>query len=262
MDEVDIPGATLRVDQSGRGAPAIFVHGFGGDLHTWDALWRALGADCAALRYDLRGFGRSIGAAGEAFDHAADLLALSDARGLEFFDLIGVSMGGAIALNFALDHPERVRRLVLISPGMVGWEWSEDWRAQWSAIEERARAGALDEARALYFRHPMFDGVRGGAEEAALRQSIAQYSGAHWIKDDHVLKMPDIERVHALAAPTLLLSGERDLPDFQLIAEVINASAAHVTHVRIPGCGHMLNLEAPEICAEAVSAFLGGEAAA
>src|SRR5688572_24015777 len=92
---------------------AVFVHGFGGDLHTWDSLWEAMDSEFSAMRYDLRGFGQSLIHAPTSYDHANDLLAILDALGVEQCDLVGVSMGGGIALNFTLDHPERVRNLVL-----------------------------------------------------------------------------------------------------------------------------------------------------
>jgi len=135
--------------QAGDTPSAVFVHGFGGDLRTWDLLWQALGNTVPALRYDLRGYGRSGGGREESFSHADDLLAILDALAIERCDLVGVSMGGGIVLHTALDHPDRVRSLTLISPALMGWEWSAAWRERWRAIVELARAGEMEAARRL-----------------------------------------------------------------------------------------------------------------
>ena len=249
-------GIDFHARQVGVRPRALFLHGFGGDLRLWDGVWSALGGELPALRYDLRGFGRSHDDSGQAFDHAEDLLAILDVLGLERCDLVGVSMGGAVALNFALDHPGRVRNLILISPGLAAWEWTPAWRALWRPIIASARAGAMDEARELWWRHPLFETTRAGAGGAELRASIRRYSGAHWVRDNHRQVLPDIERLHALSARTLLLTGARDVEDFRLIADVIETSAPDVTRIDWPACGHLINLEDAPGCAHAILAFL------
>jgi pimeloyl-ACP methyl ester carboxylesterase len=78
-------------------------------LHTWDSVWETLGDGVAALRYDLRGFGRFACRENAPYNHADDISVVLDATSIEQCDLIGVSMGASIALNFTLDHPEQVR---------------------------------------------------------------------------------------------------------------------------------------------------------
>ncbi len=131
---INAAGIGFHARQLGAQPRAVFLHGFGGDLHTWDSMWPLLDDELPALRYDQRGFGQSVESSQPLFSHADDLLAILGALNIERCDLVGVSMGGAIALNFALDHPERVQKLILISPGMVAWEWSDAWRALWRAI--------------------------------------------------------------------------------------------------------------------------------
>lgn len=250
-------GADFHARQCGEAPRALFLHGFGGDLHTWDGVWSELAGVLPALRYDLRGFGRSVGAQQAPFSHADDLLAILDASGVERCELVGVSMGGSIALNFTLDHPGRVRRLVLVSPGLVAWEWSADWQALWRPIVERARAGALDEARRLWWEHPLFATTRRSAAGHALFESIMRFSGRAWIRDDQRPMLPDVDRLHLLQTRTLLLTGGRDLADFALIASLIEAAAPAVRRVHRPGSGHMLHLEDAAGCARDILSFLG-----
>ncbi len=259
MDRIlTIAGAGTRFHGQLRGTDArtVFLHGFAGDLHTWDGLWENLGVSLPALRYDLRGFGRTPGGADETYSHADDLLAVLDGAGIERADLVGVSMGGGIALNFALDHPGRVGKVVLISPGLVAWEWSEDWRALWQPVVELARAARMDEARRLWWQHPLFATTRDSDGGPALREALLRYPGSHWIRDSHRLMLPDVERLHHLDARTLLLTGGRDLAEFRLIAELIEASVNDLVRIELPECGHLLQLENPAECARRILAFL------
>jgi pimeloyl-ACP methyl ester carboxylesterase len=213
--------------------------------------------DVTALRYDLRGFGRSVTSEQLPFTHAEDLSAILDAAGIERCDLIGVSMGGSIALNFALDRPERVRNLVLISPGLVGWEWSDAWLKLWRRIEERARSGALDEARNLWWMHPLFRTTRASTAGPELYESIMRFGCAQWIGEDlHRSMLPDVERLHRLGCRTLLLTGAHDVGDFRLIADLIEASAADIERDDDSTCGHLRHLEDPPGCARKILSFL------
>lgn len=254
---VAIEGALLEGERAGTGAPLILIHGMAGDRREWDCLLPALPTNLATLRYDLRGFGASQAQGGLAFSHADDLLAVLDAQEIARAPLLGLSMGGAIALNFALSHPDRVSRLVLISPALIGWEWSDEWLALWRATCTPARAGDMDRARQCWFEHPMFAALRRDPAAAAdLLASIAAYHGRQWIRDDQRDELPDIDRLHTLGMPCLLLSGALDLPDLHLIADVLAGAAPQVQRIDYPNAGHMLHLERTGEVAHAIAEFL------
>lgn len=253
---IDTAGTRFYARQSGDRPGLVMLHGFGSDLSTWDGLLAALDGELPTLRYDLRGFGQTDHGQGKGFSHAADLLAVLDAVGLDRVDLLGVSMGGSAALNFALEQPARVRRLLLISPGLLGWEWSEEWQAMWKRIEVCARAGDLDRARRLWWQHPLFATTRESQGAAALFDTIMRFSGDQWIADDHRPVYPDIERVFELSMPALLLTGSRDMADFRLIADLLEGAVPTLQRIDFPGLGHLLHLEAPERCAVEILDFL------
>ncbi|MFC0203735.1 alpha/beta fold hydrolase [Novosphingobium soli] len=254
---IPVAGAVLAGERrDGHGTPLVLAHGFGGSRKDWQAVLAALPGERSLVAYDLRGFGESAAEASVAYSHADDLLALLDALGIAQADLCGMSLGGASVLNFALDHPERVRRLVLVSPLMVGWSWSADWIARWKEIGRAAREGDMDHARALWWDHPLFDAVRAGPGAPALRTSIAAFHGGQWVRDEQRPAFPDIDRLGSLQAPTLLLTGARDVEDFRLIAQVLEAMVPDLTRIDHADAGHMLNFETPATIAGQIDAFL------
>jgi pimeloyl-ACP methyl ester carboxylesterase len=254
---VELEGAQIFGERRGAGdVPLVLIHGFGGSRRDWDPVIAAMPNKRAIVCYDQRGFGESSLALAP-YTHADDLIALLDTLSLPRVDLCGMSLGGGTALTFALEHPERLHRLVLISPLIAGWSWSEEWIARWKQIGRAAREGDMAAAKVLWLDHPLFAQVRGTPQETMLRKSIDAFHGRHWIEDPAQPALSDVERLHALASPTLLLTGERDMEDFRRIAELIAGVAPDVTRIDYPNAGHMLTLERPNPVAQAMSQFLG-----
>lgn len=256
--QVIVEGATLAYEAAGEGYPLLCVHGFGGSRSSWEMVWPALSTGRRALRVDQRGFGESTEHQPLMFSHADDLLALLDDADINRCDLVGFSLGGAVSINFALDHPDRVRRLVLIAPALLGWDWSDDWRAAWRGVTNAARAGDMDDARRLWLGHAMFAAARQTpALAAALEAEIARFPGRQWTESDRQRPaMPDADRLTTLTPPTLLLTGTSDAPDMLAIADVLAALVPALTRIDYVDHGHMLMLEAPDRVAADIGAFL------
>lgn len=246
----------FNTHQSGDHPEIVFLHGFGSDLHAWDGVWDIIAPKMGALRYDLRGFGQTVCERNEPFCHADDLLAILDALQIDTVTVCGVSMGGAVALHFALEHPDRIDKLVLISPALVAWEWSEKWKALWRPIVDLARAGKIDEARERWWQHPLFASTRNSRGAQPLRDMIMRFSGAQWIRDYERPSLPEVEHLYTLRVPTLLMTGELDMEDFRLIADVIEGSTDRVTRIDMPVLGHSLQMEDPELCAHHLLKFV------
>ena len=254
---VKVEGARLSGERrEGSGTPLVLIHGFGGTRATWDRMIAALPADLPLVRYDLRGFGASTQDETVTFRHADDLLAVLDALGLAQANLCGLSMGGAVAVRFALEHPGSVARLALVSPALIAWEWSAGWAANFRACVKAARSGDIALARQAWWENPLFDTVREGPPAAAVQAEIAAFPGRQWIIDPQAREQPEIENLHRLAVPTLLLVGGRDTADFQLIADSLTAAAPNLHRVDFADDGHMLPLERPTEVAGAIADFL------
>ena len=243
---IDVPDGTLCVEVAGEGPAVVLLHGFGGDMSTWDGLWRVMCVSYRCVRYDMRGFGASVHQGEGRFSHADDVVAVLDALAIDKAALIGVSQGGAVALDVALAHPARVAALALISPALSGWPWSADWGGRWREIVARARAGEMDAARQLWWHHPLFDSLRAHPAGAAYAAGIMAYSGREWLRDyQKAADRPAYGRLGDVAQPILLLGGGRDVADFIEIADHIAAHAPDCRSWARADLGHLLHLEDP-----------------
>lgn len=252
-------GVELWAEITGEGPPLVVVPEAGGDHSSWDIVWPQLTATSRCVRYDLRGCGASEDRTTGEFRHADDLAALLDGLGIERTALIGVSMGGRIAIDFALAHPDRVDRLVLISPGLADWDWSKSWRARWQELTRAAHAGRFEQARDLWFHHPLFATTRRNPAIATqLRAAIAANNCRVWLDADRETPppQPHVERLGELAIPVLLITGTDDLEDFRVVAEIVAAMVPDVRRVDLPDTGHLTHLERPTETAAEIVAFL------
>ena len=264
-----VDGVRLRLRDTGpRTAPTvILLHGFGGSLDTWEPWANALSAHYRVIRFDLPGFGLTgADPTGDYTDARAmrimtDLL---DQMGVARADVIGNSLGGRLAWTFAAAHPERVRRLVLVSPdgfASPGFAYGKapdvplmmkalPYVAPRGLLRDNlaaayARPQALSEATVTRYRDLMLaPGVRR-AMLARMEQTV--------LRDP----APILARVQA---PTLLLWGERDgMIPISNAADYVH-DLPHVTLVRLPALGHVPFEEDPGRSIGPVERFLAGEA--
>lgn len=208
---VDVDGGRLHYQVQGKGDPIVWLHGFGLDARMWDGDVEHFAPEHTIVRYDLRGFGRSSLPTGP-FTHTADLHALLVHLGIARVHVVGLSMGGGVAIDFALVHPQAVRSLVLVDSIVGGFKWQQsgsDMGAAWAA----AKSGGVEAARAAWLANPLFaPALRIPAVANRLRAMVAEYSGWHFVNDSpqRPLQPPAWERVAAIAAPTLVLVGALD----------------------------------------------------
>jgi 3-oxoadipate enol-lactonase len=213
----------------------------------WDPQWPVLQKEFRVIRYDLRGFGSSTVPTGP-YSHCDDLLGLLDFLEARPAHVVGLSMGGRVALRFALEQPASVRSLTLIDPALDGYAWSIEWTRRMDAILDSARNGDADTAKRLWLAHELFAPAKLDPKiAAALTAMVERYTAWHWRNADPARRpaLPAIRELANVAAPTLVLIGELDLPDFQTIARHLAAGIPRATLRTIAGAGHMTNMEAP-----------------
>jgi pimeloyl-ACP methyl ester carboxylesterase len=251
-------GGWLRYATAGEGDPVVFIHGFGLDLSMWDPQWAAFARRHRVIRYDMRGYGTSSLPDG-AYSHADDLLALLDFLGARPAHLVGLSLGGRVALRVAAAQPAAVRSLSLADPAMDGHIWTVDWLRRWRAMTDAAKGGDLAQAKKLWREHILFGPANGDPGVAeALRIMIERYSGWHLRHPDPgTAPSPAVaERLQDISTPTLVMVGELDLPDFQSIARRLRQELPAAELRTLAGAGHMSNMEAPRAFNELVLEFV------
>ncbi len=122
-----VDGTRVRMIDSGNGTPVVFIHGIGASVYAWrHALPPVVAAGYRVIAFDNRGFGFSEKPSPGGYhnaDYARLVVALLDSLGIASAVLVGHSMGGAIAAEVALAHPDRVRGMVLIDAAGFGTRW-------------------------------------------------------------------------------------------------------------------------------------------
>src|SRR5690349_3752492 len=136
---VEVEGGKLYYETNGVGPALVLIHAGFLDSRMWDSQFHSYSKNYKTIRYDVRGYGRSDVAKAKFSDHK-DLDALLSHQNVARATIIGVSNGGRIALDFAVEYPERVESLILVSPGASGYKASgpEEERL-WNEFEEQMK---------------------------------------------------------------------------------------------------------------------------
>jgi 3-oxoadipate enol-lactonase len=145
MATLPVNGVELAYDEVGEGHPLLLLHEGIADRRMWDDVLPVFAERFRVVRLDLRGYGETPLPYGP-FVYAADAAGLLEALGIERAHLVGVSLGGHVALDLALARPSRVDRLVLAGSGIDGWEHDSELKAAWEEEEAAFERGDLDEA--------------------------------------------------------------------------------------------------------------------
>lgn len=239
----------LLFECAGEGDAVVFLHGFGLDLRMWASQFKAFQSTFRVIRYDLRGFGRSSLPPVCKYAHEEDLQALLSHLGVTSAHVVGSSMGGRMALRFALACPKMVRSLVLADSALDGYPWSDEWQRRWKAMCETAKADGIAEAKRQWLEHPLFGSARTVPSCALLLSTmIGEYSGWHWRGTD-TARSPSpalSERLHEICLPSLVITGAHDVPDFQAIGNRLAGGLPRAHREIIESSGHLVNLEAPD----------------
>lgn len=259
-----MPGVVRPHDVAGSGPAVVLIHAGIADARMWDPQWPALTRDHRVLRLDLGGFGRAELQPGELC-HAADVLATMDRAEMPQATLVGASMGGAVALEVALAHPNRVRALVLVASALDGEAWSDELTSAWAAEEEALDAGDLDAAVAqavrLWVDGP---GRPEGSAPADVRALVTQMQRRAYelqlpldgLVDERPLVRGVGDRLAELTMPALVVAGEEDVPDFREIARRLARELPNARAAFIAGAAHVPSLERPEAFEDLLLPFL------
>ncbi len=253
----DVNGTRLYYEVAGLGHPLVLIHGFTLDTRMWDDQFEVFAQNYRVLRYDARGFGKSDLPTTPLYTHPEDLRALMTHLDIDHAHIIGLSMGGLIAVDFAVTFPESTDTLIPVDAALSGYTW----QGERSSITARVKAkqGGIEAAKEYWLNCDLFvPAAEQPSVDARLKQIVEDYSGWHFVNDDpaSIPETPAIHRLDVLTMPTLVVIGERDIPDFHRMADIMTEGIAGAKKVVINRVGHMANMEAPEQFNEIVLVFL------
>lgn len=242
----------LWYDETGEGPPVVLLHEGVVDSRIWEPVVPLLAERHRVIRYDQRGFGRSPMPSGP-YSVVGDLVSVLDAAGIEQAALVGASRGGAIALTAALDHPDRVAKLVLVGSGLPGYRWSVEWTpeqiARWEAAEKAEDYEAMAELDMEAWA-PM-------GTDAELRAMFVENAvGSN--SEDPATDEPIAERVGGITVPTLVVTGGRDVAGINEVGAVLAQEIPGARSAVIKEADHMFPWRAPEELSHLTLDFLSG----
>jgi pimeloyl-ACP methyl ester carboxylesterase len=259
---VAVPGGRLWAEWAGEGSGVVLAHAGIADARMWDPQWDALAARHRVVRYDLRGFGRSM-VEHVTFSNRADLVAVMDAAGIDRAVLVGCSRAGQIVLDTALEFPDRVAGIAWICGGVGGLELEET--AEELALGERdeALSAARDFSGLADFDVEVWVDGRGrpggrgpeGVRDLVRRMTYETYVQDKPYGDPIQLDPPAAGRLGELRVPVLAIVGTYDQPGPGRHAAVLEQGAPRVARIDVD-TAHLPNLERPEWFTETLLAFL------
>lgn len=251
---VGVPGGRLYYEAMGDGPALVLIHAGVADHRMWDEQCAEFARHFRVVRYDIRGCGRSPTEDVE-FSHREDLRALLAHLKITRAALIGVSIGGQIAVDFTLESPEMVTALIPVAAGVSGGLPDH----QNTAIETRLVTDMEDAWEKKEFDRLVdlevrlwVDGPGQPADRVAspVRERVRQMERENLERNTtegkpQPLKPPAIGRLGEIRVPTLVVSGELDTSRVMATADLLARSIPEARQVVVPETAHMLSMEKP-----------------
>jgi pimeloyl-ACP methyl ester carboxylesterase len=246
MPFIESGGVDIYYEEYGTGRPLVFLHGFTLDRRMWRRQIEFFSRTHRVIVYDSRGHGKS-GCPVTGYSRAhrvADLWQLVQQLHLERFHLVGLSMGGATALGYAIDHQQTLASLTLVDSAAGGYRPPQ----KFNDMREVARTEGVEEAKRRWVKTTLFYYAN---RNEALRQELGEIMAGHcghlWLDPgrDQYRDRDDVALSSTITVPTLIFVGAKDryfLPLAKMLHKNIAASEIDI----VPDVGHMLNMEAPD----------------
>jgi pimeloyl-ACP methyl ester carboxylesterase len=251
MTSETLNGIEIGYEEHGEGPAVLFTHGYQASRKMWEPQRPALEPSYRMITWDLRGHGGSgIPDDPARYSHElllGDMVALLDHLGEEQAVLVGHSLGGFASLRFYLDHPERVRALVLFGSG-PGYRDAEA-RGKWNDMADRFARSITE--RGLDILKKASPEVSGAEHRSAA--ALAHAARGMLAQSDSKV----MDAITDIAVPTLVLVGSEDKP-FIGSSEYMAKKIPGAKLVKIDGGAHAANIEQPAAFNAALIDFLDG----
>ena len=247
----------LYYEEHGDGQPLVFIHGLGSSTRDWEFQVPEFSKSYRVIAFDLRGHGQSDKPAGPYHLPmlAADLAGLLQALRIPSAHLVGISLGGGVAFQFALDYPAMVKTLTIVNSGPSLGGTPEQARQE---IERRV--GIVQQLGMRAMGEALSPNLFPKPEHAALRETFV----ARWAENDprayieatrSMLGWNVVDQLGAIVCPTLILAADQDYSPVAA-KEAYVKMTPHARLVVIPDAHHATPIEQPEKFNAALTDFL------
>ena len=248
----------IHFESCGSGPQAIvLLHDGLLDSASFEGVWTNLCRDFHVVRYDRRGYGKSPAASGP-YSQIDDLAAVIAVAKLDHVTVVGVSSGGGIALDYALDHPQTVDRIVLVGAQINGFTLSDHFNTRNRRAFVPMLIGSVDGVANNWLNDPyLFAPGDQAAQDQARALWKANPQDISHLRNDPERRGPSaLPRLQGLKVPTLIVVGDHDIPDVQAMAGAAQVLIPGARRVVIENSGHLVHLEQPERLASLIRDFV------
>jgi pimeloyl-ACP methyl ester carboxylesterase len=262
---MDLTDGRLFYETAGEGPALILGHAGFVDHRMWDDQWRAFAQHHRVIRFDLRGYGKSDSLTAPV-SRRVELRQVFESLRIPRAALLGCSLSGETALDFALEHPARVSALVIVSATPSGFalqgEPPRHLMEMFGALQTGDLALASELQNRIWidgpFRQPgqVDPNTRGRVAEMSANALIKGAWNMSSMHPSDPLNPPASARLAQITAPTLVIAGGLDHPEILRAAEVMAATIPNARKVILPGCAHLPNMERPAEFNQLVLDFL------
>lgn len=262
MDTATVGNAAIEYEVHGSGEPLLLIHG-ALIADAWQPILKRLAARYRTVTYHRRGFRSSAPARAESTiaEQASDALGLLDHLGIDRAHVAGHSFGGAVALQVALDAPERVQSLGLLEPGLMAAPSAAEFGEGVAAIAELFQSGDREGALEAFLT-----AVGGENPVARLNQRLDPSWYQHALDDLPTAFASDLpalgswtfdeEHAREVSHPALTVLGTATFPLCAESHELLVQWLPAAEPFELPGATHMLHIDDPDGMADGLSAFL------
>jgi pimeloyl-ACP methyl ester carboxylesterase len=253
----EVEGGRIFYEAAGQGPAVVMIHD--GLLHreSWNSQFASFATNHRVVRWDRRGYGRSDSPTAP-FRNLDDVYALMTALEIERASLVGCSSGSLVAIEFALEHPDMVSSLVLVGPIVSGFGFSEHFKTRGdrgmpdrdAPVERRIEYWTATDPWAMDPESTAARKAMKGLMVANPRNLTGSAGFTRWPG------FSCMERLSEINVPTLIVTGESDIPDVHAHAGVIQAGIEGSRRVVLTHSGHLAHFEMPEAFNQLVLEFL------
>ena len=261
---VNIDDASIYYETAGIGMPLLMIHAGVADSRQWNNEFTEFSQNYHVIRYDMRGYGKSEPVDGE-FSHLSDLVSLLNSLGIhEPLVVMGCSMGGGLAMDFALTHPSRVKALIMVDAGPGGLELDVEAPSKFADAEKAFEAGNFDKVAEIETQI-WFDGMGRTPEQVnqAMRKLVYDMDRlalSHEVKQRGKrlpnMEAPAVDRLKDLDIPVLIIVGSQDTPYMLAAAQYMEEKIKFARKVVIEDAAHLPNMDQPQQFQGIVKGFL------